>query len=425
MPEPQTSNGPDPAWRRQARLLYAFGQLLVGRFVAHRGLQNAAALTYTTLLSLVPLMTVVLAVFSAFPVAERVSQLIQDFLFANFVPASGEVLRQHLLQFSAKASQLTGTGFAFLIVVALLLMRSIDRTLNVIWDVRRRRGPVSQFLVYWAVLSLGPLLIGASVVATSYLVSLPLISEAAASGIGRRLFGLTPVLASTLAFTLIYALVPNRRVSLRHALAGGVLAALLFEAAKRGFGWYLTNFPTYEAIYGALATIPIFLVWLYLSWIVVLLGAEFTHCLGIFRRQDGAVAARRLELADAVRVLTLLGAAHGQARSLRQLAAAEPRWSEHGLEDLLNDLHQLGLLHRTDGGDWVLARDTEQLTLAELLLTPRFRLPAEGAADWPEDAELAEVLRRARGGLQEQLQVPLRRFQRPPADTVALSRKRA
>ena len=145
------------------RQLHGFVTLVAERFLRHEAPHNAAALTYTSLLSLVPLMTVTLAVFSAFPVADRVYGLIQDFLFQNFVPTSGELLQQHLSEFSAKASRLTGAGAAFLVVVALLMMATIDRALNIIWEVRAQRSFASKFLIYWAVLSLGPILIGASV----------------------------------------------------------------------------------------------------------------------------------------------------------------------------------------------------------------------------------------------------------------------
>ena len=354
-------------------------------------------------------MTVILAVFSAFPIAERVSEAIQDFLFQNFVPTSGEVLRQYLQDFSDKASKLTGAGFAFLIVVALMLMASIDRALNAIWEVRSPRSALNKFVVYWAILSIGPLLIGVSVVATSYLISLPLISEAAATGMGRELLGLTPIMASTLGFSLVYALVPNRHVSLKHAIIGGVIAAVLFELAKRAFGWYLTTFPTYEAIYGALATIPIFLVWIYLSWLVVLFGAELTHCLGIFRDGESGSAVRRLELIDAVRVLSLLGEAQvrGEAMSAADMVTADRRWSEHHLEDLLNDLLELRCVHRTDTGAWVLARGLDQIELGELVRSPRFQLPLPGEVDWPQEERLAEALEKADTELAEQLRLSL------------------
>ena len=268
-------------WTRLGRFLH----LLVFRFIQDGGLQHTATLTYTTLLSLVPLMTVSLAIFSAFPVSDRVVAQLQDFVFQNMVPASGEVIRQYLEEFSSKASRMTGTGTVFLVIVAVMMMGTIDRALNTIWQVRRKRSPLGMFMVYWSILSLGPIFMGTSVVLTSYFVSLPLFEDAALTlGVDRHgMLGLMPVLASATAFTLLYMVVPNRSVPLRHALAGGVLAALLFELAKRGFALYLTTFPTYEAIYGALAAVPVFLIWIYLSWLVTLLGAEFTYCLWIYR----------------------------------------------------------------------------------------------------------------------------------------------
>jgi membrane protein len=398
--------------------LRGFLALVAARFQRHEAPQNAAALTYTTLLSLVPLMTVTLAVFSAFPVADRVYQVIQDFVFQNFVPTSGEVLQQHLSEFSAKASRLTGTGAVFLVVVALLMMANIDRALNAIWEVKTRRSFASKFLIYWAVLSLGPILIGASVVVTSYIVSLPIMSEATSTGFGRRVLGLTPVAASAVAFTMMYAVVPNRRVRLAHAFAGGVFAAVLFEVAKRGFGFYITQFPTYEAIYGALATIPIFLVWLYLSWVVVLLGAEVTHCLSIYRWGARDQSRCQTGMGDAIAVLLALddASARGIAPTTAQLATTKKRWMEPQLEDLLTQLRQLRWVHMTRDGGWTLARQLSDSTLAELYRSRVFNLPSESDPDWPDDPALANVLAAASAGLAQALDVQLAAFRLQRAD---------
>ena len=402
--------------------LRGFLALVLERFGRHEAPQNAAALTYTSLLSLVPLMGVTLAIFSAFPVADRVYQVIQDFVFQNFVPTSGELLQQYLSEFSSKAARLSGAGTAFLILVALMMMANIDRALNAIWEVRTQRRFSSKFLIYWAVLSLGPLLIGASVLATSYLVSLPIWMQAASSGVGRTLLALTPVLTSAVAFTMMYLVVPNRRVRLAHALIGGVFAALLFEAAKRGFGFYITQFPTYEAIYGALAAIPIFLVWLYLSWVVVLLGAEVTHCLSIYRWGPHDQGTCRIGMGDAIDVLLVRdeAAESGEAPSTVELARHRQRWLEPQLEDLLGRLRDLHWVHMTRDGGWSLARRLSDATLLELYASRTFELPREHDPDWPADPRIAGVLQRANAGLVEALKIPLADFRLRRADAVDL-----
>jgi membrane protein len=406
------------------RQLSGFLMLVAGRFARHEGPQNAAALSYTTLLSLVPLMTVSLAIFSAFPVADRVYEVIEEFVFKNFVPASSEVLQQYLSGFIAKASRLNGMGAVFLLIVALLMMSNIDRALNAIWEVREKRRFAIKFLIYWAVLSLGPVLIGVSVLVTSYIVSLPILSEAATTGVGRTLLGLTPVAASAVAFTMMYLVVPNRRVRFMHALVGGVVAAVLFEMAKRGFGVYVTRFPTYETIYGALASVPIFLVWLYLSWIVVLLGAEITHCLGIYRWTSHDQSRCETGMGDAIAVLLALdeAAARGLAPTTVDLAAQRQRWMEPQLDDLLSALKDLGWVHMTRDSGWALARRLDHASLLELYASRRFDLPREDDPDWPGDRHLAEVLHNANLGIASALDVPLAAFRLQRAAAVPLQR---
>ncbi len=357
-----------------------FSHLLWHRFTRDDGLQHVAALTYTTLLSLVPLMTVMLALFSVFPASDRLAQQVEDFLFQNFVPAAGEAVQQYLRNFSQKAGKLTGVGFAFLIVVALMLMSNIDKAFNAIWHVRRKRSPVAKFTVYWAILSLGPILIAFSVGVTSYMVSIPLFSDAETVMLLRtRLLGLMPVLISSLAFTLLYALVPNRSVPLRHALAGGVLAALLFELAKRGFALYVTAFPTYETIYGALAAVPIFLIWLYLSWLVTLLGAEFTYCLGIYREdwhQAGGQGGEAFLLAIGLLRVLRRAQQSGDALNLKELSQQLPGSNDEEIERELHRLRDAHLVMRSEDRGWLLARDLGEVTLLQLYRSAPYVLPS-------------------------------------------------
>ncbi len=396
------------------RRIGRFNRLLVERFVEDQGLPNAASLTYTTLLSLVPLMTVSLALFSAFPISDHVAEMVQDFVFKNFVPASGEVLQEHFQTFSQKASRLTGTGFAFLIVVALLMMANIDQALNTIWRVQRKRSALSKFIVYWSILSLSPMLIGVSMVVTSYLVSIPIFSGAAETiGIKERLLGIAPILASVVAFTLLYAVVPNRRVPFRHALAGGIFAAVLFELAKRGFAFYLTHFPSYEAIYGALAAIPIFLIWLYLSWAVTLLGAEFSCCIGIFREEILVEkGSEGNDLVLAYRLLRRLWQAQqsGETLSTRKISIYLGHISEEHLESLMLELEQAHLVLHTEDRNWALARDLTEVRLLDLYRVRPFQLPEPGSlgdSDNPADKLLEQIMLRVENSLNETMGTPL------------------
>ena len=237
---------------------------------------NAGYLAYVTLLSLVPMLAVVFAIFSAFPVFQEFRATIENFIFNNFVPTSSETIKEHIGAFTGNANKMTAMGIGFIIVVALFLIRNVDATLNRIWRTQKKRPVVISFAVYWMVLTLGPVLLGASLGVTSYIVSLATYADEGIPGFSGFLLGLLPYVISTAGFMLIYTIVPNIRVPIKASLPGAMFAALLFELSKKGFAAYVSNFPSYEVIYGALATIPILFVWVYLSWIVVLLGAEFT-----------------------------------------------------------------------------------------------------------------------------------------------------
>ncbi len=399
-----------PAGLSPLRHIAPFSRLLLHHFKQDAGIQHVAALTYTTLLSLVPLMTVTLALFSVFPASERMTQQVEDFLFQNFVPAAGEAVQQYLRNFSQKAGKLTGVGFVVLIVVALMLMSNIDKAFNTIWHVRRKRSPVAKFTVYWAILSLGPILIAFSVGVTSYLVSIPLFSDGETVMLVRtRLLSLMPVVISALAFTLLYALVPNRAVPLRHALAGGVVAALLFELAKRGFALYVTTFPTYETIYGALAAVPIFLIWIYLSWLVTLLGAEFTYCLGIYREDWHQAKDERGEpFLLVLRLLRLLRRVQhaGGSMSIRELSRELPLSNDEDIELALLSLQEARLVRRADDKGWLLARDLGEVTLQELYRSAPYVLPPAVAVS-EEPAALRLLMAQLEQDLDTHMDQPL------------------
>ncbi len=262
---------------RQAVL---FARYLLTRMGHDRVNVNAGYLAYITLLSIVPMLTVLLSVLSSFAIFENAGDAIQDFVITHFVPAAGDAVKGALLEFVANTGKMSAVGGAFLFVAALMLISNIDKNLNYIWRVKHKRRAVFSFSMYWMVLTLGPILVGASIAATSYVTSLKILESEAISGLYNQLLRWLPFLLSFFAFVGLYLLVPNKKVRISHAMVGAIIAALLFEASKKGFAAYITQFPSYQLIYGALAAIPILFVWVYLCWLIVLVGAEVTAALG-------------------------------------------------------------------------------------------------------------------------------------------------
>ncbi|GLX87389.1 UPF0761 membrane protein [Thalassotalea loyana] len=260
-------------WLKQCQ---AFSKEFVTNVVKTEAHVNAGYLSYVTLMSLVPLVLVMFSMMTAFPIFSDIQVAIENFVYQNLVPTAGDVVQEHLSGFVQNASKMSAVAVGFLFLFALLLISAIDRTLNKIWGVSKKRRVITAFSTYWMVLTLGPLLAGASLAATSYLISLVNFGDTALSGVQNIFVRLLPLVASTLAFLFLYMVVPNKEVRFKHAIKGAVFAAVFFELAKKGFALYITLLPSYEAIYGALATIPILFAWVYLSWLIVLLGALFT-----------------------------------------------------------------------------------------------------------------------------------------------------
>jgi membrane protein len=362
------------AWRGFAEFCVA----VFWRFYEERGLQTAGSLTYTTLLSLVPLITVALAVSTAFPVFDQTIGALQLFVMENFLPdAQGiDTISAQINSFTENAGRLTAIGLIFFFVTAVMLMMTVDVSLNRLFRVQRARPMLQQVLMYWAVITLGPILIGLSLSMTSFAIGAS-FGWMRLSVVADVLLAVLPFIFTCIALTLLYAIVPYRRVEFRDALIGGVLAGVAFEFAKRGFAIYLTRFPGYTLIYGAFATIPIFLVWLYLSWVVVLAGATLSAMLPAYRYAEGRPIPGR-DFADARAVLSVLARAQsrGGAVRLRQISDTV-RLMPHRCEAVLERAARLGWTARTDKDSWVLARDADTLRVADL-----YRVYAFDAETW-------------------------------------------
>jgi len=370
------------AWRGFADFCLA----VFWRFYEERGLQTAGSLTYTTLLSIVPLITVALAVATAFPVFDDAIGALQLFLLENVLPdAAGiDTITDQISAFSTNAGRLTAIGLAFFFVTAVMLMTTIDTALNHLFRVQRRRPMLQQVLMYWAVITLGPILIGGSLSMTSFAVGAS-FGWLKLGYVADAVLAVLPFVFTCLALMLLYAVVPYRHVRARDAIIGGVLAGVAFEFAKRGFALYIGRFPTYSLIYGAFATIPIFLVWLYMSWVVVLAGATLTAILPAYRYAEGRAIPGR-EFVDALLVLSMLARAqkNGGPVRLREMSR-ELRIMPHRCEAVLERAARLGWTARTDKDGWVLARDGDLLRLSDI-----YKAYAFDAETWQIDpADLA------------------------------------
>lgn len=268
-------------WRRYQNNFSRFVKKVVQQFLQDNCTLRAAALSYTSLLSIVPLMTVSFTVMTAFPIFRQFGQQIQTFIFENFVATSAQVVQANIQKFAGQAMNLSATGLIFLLITALLMIFNMEQAFNVIWRAKKSRHRLPAFMLYWGLLTLLPILIGVGFAISSYIFSLPFI-EGTTQYLGIRgpFLALSPYLLTFVAFTVLYITLPNCKVYVTHAMVGGFVATLLFEFAKYGFGIYVLNFPTYELLYGTLAAIPIFLIWVYFSWLIILFGAVVAHVVG-------------------------------------------------------------------------------------------------------------------------------------------------
>lgn len=348
--------------------LLHFLKFITSRFLQDRCTQMAASLTFTTLLSLVPLLTIALTLFSAFPVFDEFSAQIKQFLLSNMLPETGgKMISRYMEQFTESAAKLTAVGTVFLALTAMLMMLTIDNAFNTIWRVSRPRPLVQRVLIYWAVLTLAPLLIGGSLSLTSWLVGVSVGYAKQVPALGVAMLGVAPVILATMAFSLLFRIVPNRFVPLRHALIGGVVAAVAFESMNRAFAFYIAHFPTYKLVYGAFASIPIFLLWIYLSWLTVLSGALIASSLSHWRGGYARQPFPAMQLYYALRILKLMS--EGMHSGTVQTPPALSRQLHIGfdsLEQVLEKLAQAGMVRRLERNGWAMIRDAEHLQLTEL-----------------------------------------------------------
>jgi membrane protein len=397
-------------------ILY-FTRFFFRQFYRQRGLQIASSLAYATLLALVPLITVMFGFLGGLPVFDNVGNTIQTYVFNNFVPAFGETVLGYLRSFSEKASQMTITGLAMIFIIALMLMATIDNAFNSIWHIRNRRNPLARFLVYWAILTMGPMLLGAGMFTTSYLLSLPLVSGVDAGfGIKERLLAWLPFLTTSIAFTILYILIPNCYVLRRHALAGGVTAAILFELAKYGFGIYVKAMPGFQTIYGALAVIPIFLVWIYTSWVVLILGAHITFCLSAFRLGPEKLGKKDNDWSfdEVYKVVYLLWMAQKEGKPLSSydIRKGGMRTPQHQINEIMGCLESANWVQGTGSGKWILSRDMDEVSVLDLVKVIPRPLPVEKTSDEKSGkaGNLDGLLTTYQGILEEKMGFPVSRL---------------
>ncbi|KRA14448.1 YihY family inner membrane protein [Lysobacter sp. Root604] len=394
-----------------------FFRFLARRFLDDNLFQAAGALSYTTVFALVPLSMVVFGVLSAFPVFSEWSDRLSDYIFSNFVPSAARSVEASLKQFSANIGQLTAAGVIALVVSLLITLNGVESTFNRIWRVKAARPQVGRFLVYWTVLTLGALMAAASLAVSAKFFSMEVFATQPGRLLERVMLQLAPVAIEWLAFAAIYRVVPHRTIHWRHAFAGALLAATLFELVKWGIGLYLGSFGSYSKIYGAFAAVPIFLLWIYLSWIAVLLGASLASSISAFRYQPiGMRLPLGFEMYGLLRLLARFNEARADGRGLHsdEIQQLEPMLTDTLVQQMLSQLNSINVVARAEGGEWLLSRDLDDLSLAELYEACGLRIPiAEAMLPCRDDS-----LGRSAVAAMDELRVPLRDLLKRPVSTI-------
>jgi len=392
---------------RDPARIRAFLRFLGRRVLDDNLFQAAGALSYTTVFALVPLSMVVFGVLSAFPVFAQWSERLSDYVFSNFVPSAARSVEEYLLQFSSNSGQLTTAGIVVLVVSLLITLNGVETAFNRIWRVKSARPKFSRFLVYWTVLTLGAILAAASLALSARVFALAVFETSAGHLLQNVMLRLAPMSLELLAFAAIYRVVPHRTVQWRHALAGALLATCAFEMVRWGLGVYLGTFTSYARIYGTLAFVPIFMLWIFLSWVAVLMGASLASSISAFRYQPVA-----MRLPDGYEIYALLrllarfneARAKGKGLHIDEILQLEPILTDALAQEILQQLHEINVVRRAEDGQWLLARDLDRLSLGELYEACQLRIPiAEARVPCSDDA-----LGRSAVEALDELRLPLR-----------------
>ena len=394
-----------------------FTRFVGRRFWDDNLFEAAGSLAYTTVFALVPLATVVFGMLSAFPVYSRLRDQLTDYIFSNFVPSAARAVQGYISEYSLNASQLTTAGIIALVLSLLITLTSIESIFNRIWRVPIARPRFARFLVYWTVLTLGTLIAVASLSLSARLFAMSVFESEPGRVLESLMLRITPSCIELVAFLLLYRVVPHRTVQWRHAFAGALLATVVFEFVKWGMGVYLGTFRSYEKLYGTVAFIPIFLLWIYLSWVAVLLGASFASSLSAFRYQP--VALRLPEGCEIYGLLRMLGrfhAARGSGNGLHadELRELDPILTDSLVQEMLSKLSEAGIVKRAETGEWLLSRDLADVALRELYVVAQLRVPVEETfLPMHDDALGRDVMQ-----VIDELRMPLREAMKRKVSTI-------
>jgi len=362
-------------WIRRVREIPLFFWYVLKRYWLDHCFQSAAAMSYNFLFAAIPMIAVGLAILAAFPVFDQIRVGFQDFIVQYLLPQAGEDFRFALDEFLRNTRNLTAFGIVALAITAIILLDTIETVFNRVWRQSQVRPLVARITMYWAILTLAPLLVGGSVALSTIVFrqdGLADLSKLVAAVVWLAPFGLMMI-----AFMISYLIIPYRRVHWRGALLGAAVAAALFQLLRWGFALYVEAFPSYKTLYGTLSIIPIFLLWVYLVWCIVLFGAEIVAAFPEWRRRPGAGTAKGSQparrLIAALLMLERLYLARGTGKpvkpeTLADIAAEALADSDRGaVQAILDRLADDRIIGRAEPAGWYLARDAKAVKLSALL----------------------------------------------------------
>lgn len=361
---------------------FQFLRFLTRHFFEDNCQQKAASLTYTTMLSIVPILTVLLMILSSVPALSSVRAQIYEVIYSNLLPRSSMQVSEYINSFAEKSSNLTIIGALILFLTTILTLTTIERAFNQIWRVENRSGGIKSMMRYWTIVTMGPLVLGTAFIASSTVQSLSFLNrQIAGYGIDWSFWVQAVSIGITLAgFIGMYWFIPKARVPAKNAAIAGIFVAIVFELMKYLFGTVMANFTSYEAIYGAFAALPIFLLWIFLSWNLILLGVEISYTLTIFETEEVYPRHPLLSLLD---MLNLVYTHHlkGEAvseQALRNVLGRKelPKWYTY-----INYLQDSNLITMTEDDDYVLKRDLSKMTLWDFYRTLPYPLPIKDEFD--------------------------------------------